>query len=143
MMCRLARFFCFSAVLVQVGMGALPAREVCLGCPTDSTPAAARPVCCCDDEDATVDHAKCVCPMGAEPGQRGCDRCLRVQVPEREPTVAVRALIDFGNGHALILPPLPVPQPPVALAPLREHVHSPPNESPPHLGPLGTIHLIV
>ena len=140
---RLARFLCFAALLVQVGVGALPAGEFCLGCPTDSAPRPPRPACCCDDEDAPADHAKCVCPMGAEPGQGGCDRCLRVRVPERDATVAVRASIDFGNGHALILPPLPVPQPPLVLAPLREHVHSPPTESPPHLGPLSTIHLIV
>ena len=141
MLRRLAQLLCLMALLVQVGMGALPTGEFCLWCQGECPPS---PVCCCcEDSVIPDDHDNCVCPMGGEPGHGGCDRCLRVRTPERDATTVAHIGVDSGTCLPVVLPPLPLVLPPVAVVATLVPWHPPPDESPPHLVPLRTIHLTV
>ena len=137
----LARFLCVVSLLSQVAVGALPPGESCLGCLRHAR--AADSCCCGEDEAATIERYGCTCPLGGEPGQGGCDQCLRVQVVNHDGTIAVDGRLIHGNADAIVFQNLPASLPPIVEVGLIGHRCPAATESPPHLQLLHTVCLLV
>lgn len=123
--------FCLLALVSQVGFGSLPAGDLCLGCTAVPQTRSCR---CCGEQPS---------PSTQCSHTRGCDHCIRVQLPEQLATTV------------LPTPSPATPELPVALLtrpaiewsthpPIRSTWQSPrATESPPGLAPIRTTRLLI
>jgi hypothetical protein len=129
-MCRtLAYFLALAALLVQLGMAAVPTGQVCLNL------GEGKPSCTCCGKKAQVVKACC--------RTEGCERCVRVPVPERQVAPMAKARTVKLAGAAVTVAAVPVMQ--WRMAPVsdagRALVRA--DESPPHLLSIRTTRLLL
>ena len=131
--------FAFAALIVQIGMGALPGGGVCVCIPV----AAERPSCCCDDEgECGVPVQRCYsCRDG--PCRDGCEHCICVPTHDGRATLSAGPRKSVGDGEAVAAMLFGAPAPVRVGASAIIGAAPRATESPPHLGPLRTTRLII
>jgi hypothetical protein len=125
----LAYFLALAALLVQLGVAALPTDQICVNF-RDSRPACS----CCGKRHGQAVKACCQ--------SNGCERCLKVPVPERQvaaqakvrPTRA-QAVVTAAVMPAIVWRGVPVREGPALVARA--------DESPPQIAALRTTKLIL
>src|SRR5262249_53871277 len=125
----MAFFLALAALLVQLGMAALPTGQVCLNF------GEGKPSCTCCGKKAHVLKACC--------RTDGCERCVRVPLPERQAAPMAKARTVKVAGAAVTAAAVPVMN--WRMAPLsdaaRPVVRA--DESPPQLASVRTTRLVL
>ena len=122
-------FLALAALLVQLGMAALPTGEVCLNFGDG------KPSCtCCGKKSHAV---KACCRTD------GCERCLRVPLPERQAAPMAKARTVKLAGAAVTVAAVPVMNWRMAPASELARPIARADESPPQLASIRTTRLIL
>ena len=117
-----------AALLIQLGVGALPASEICVSL------GAQPPKCSCCQKSHS---AKACCSTD------GCERCVRVPAPERQvaPQAKLRtARVTSVVGSTVAMPAMVWQSEPLSMA-VRPAART--SESPPELARLRTTRLVL
>ena len=130
----LTLIFAFAALVVQIGMGALPGGGVCVCIPV----AQERPSCCCDDEGECGAPVQRSCPC-----RDGCEHCICVPTHDGRATLSAGPRTSVGDGEAVTAMLFGAPVSVRAGASVIICAAPRATESPPHLVPLRTTRLII
>ena len=124
----------FAALIVQVGMGALPPGEACICIPVASD----TPSCCCDDEGDSAATVERSCPC-----HNGCEHCICLPTHDGRATLTAQPQTNCGHDWVVAAMDFGVPTPVPAYAPPAIGAAPRATESPPHLRRLRTTQLVI